>query len=383
MAEDSSAQKTEEPTPKRIRETREKGQVARSREAGTFMVTLASVIAMVGTGAATMDNIRSDLRQALVFEAEEIAGADLLQILGQTLLQGLSWMVPLLVACVVGALAGSLFLGGWNFSSKAWVPDVKRLNPLSGFKRMVSVQGLSELLKGLAKFVLLGCLLVLTLYVYRQEVLNLGRLAWPHAPQLGAHVVIVALGSLCAGLLLIAAIDAPFQAWHYHKRLKMTLQEVKDERKESEGRPEVKQRVRQLQHQMSQRRLQERVPQADVIVTNPTHFSVALKYDADAMAAPQLIAKGRGPEAELIRQIAAEHDIPRVEAPPLARALYRFVDIDQSVPQALYLAVAQILSYVYQLRHSAAGQTPYLPQPPIPEGWTWDPVDDEDDRATP
>lgn len=378
MADNSSAQKTEEPTPKRIRETREKGQVARSREAGTLMVTLASVIAIVGTGAATLDTIRGDLRQALVFEAQEVAGADLLQILGQTLLQGLGWMMPLLVASVIGALAGSLLLGGWNFSSKAWLPDLKRLNPLSGFKRMVSVQGLSELLKGLAKFVLLGCLLAATLYVYRQELLNLGRLAWPQAPQLGAHVVIVALGSLCAGLLVVAAIDAPFQAWHYHKRLKMTLQEVKDERKESEGRPEVKQRVRQLQQQMSQRRLQERVPQADVVVSNPTHFSVALKYDADAMAAPQLIAKGRGPEAELIRKIAAENGIPRVEAPPLARALYRFVEVDQSVPQALYLAVAQILSYVYQLGRSPAEHQPDVPQPPIPEGWSWDPVDDSE-----
>ena len=375
MSQESAAEKTEEATPRRLREQREKGQVPRSRELGTFTVTVASVIAMAAAGPSMVDAVRSDLQQALRFDADSLRhNAELGTALGQGLWLGLGWMAPLLLACVLGAVIGGLAVGGWNFSTKSWVPDFSRLNPLAGFKRMVSWQGLSELLKGLAKFGLLGAMLALVLYTHRHEVLALGRVAWPAAPAMGGELILLTMGLLSGGLLLIAVLDAPFQMFQYKKRLRMTKQEVKEEFKESEGRPEVKQRIRAQQQQAAQRRIHKEVPSAAVVITNPRHFAVALRYEADNMAAPILVAKGTGPEAALIRKLAAEHGVPMVAAPPLARSLYRHVREEQIVPAALYLAVAQVLGYVYQLARMPDAELP-LPQPEVPEDWRWTPAE--------
>lgn len=378
---DDSAQKTEDPTPRRIREQREKGQVPRSRELGSFAVTGASVLGLLLAGGAMLRSLTEDLRAALRFDADDLQRANLGLELGHGLAEGLTWMLPLLIATIIGAIVGTLGVGGWNFSTKAWVPDFSRLNPLEGFKRMVSWQGLSELLKGLAKFGLLGALLCAVLWTSRDEILALGRMSWPTATGFGARVILLTLALLTLGLLVIALIDAPFQMWQYRERLKMSLHEVREELKDSEGRPEVKQQIRAQQQALSRRRLREAVPQADVVITNPRHYAVALRYEADSMAAPVLLAKGTGPEAALIRELATEHQIPLVEAPPLARALYRHVAETAAVPAALYLAVAQVLSYVYQLRQLAEAPpqaslaTPTPPSPDVPEDWRWDPAD--------
>ncbi len=378
MADNTGADKTEDATPRRIREQREKGQVPRSRELGSFAVVGASLLAMITTGSATFSSIRADLQQALQFDAERIVDPSALPaMLGAMLFKGMLWMAPLLIAGVLGALLGTLMIGGWNFSTKAWAPDFGRLNPLSGLKRMVSLQGLMELLKGLAKFGLLGLMLAVFLYVSREDILGLGRAVWPGGPANGGSMIMATLSLLTLGLLLIALIDAPFQMYEYKNRLKMTKQEVKDEYKESEGRPEIKQKIRQQQHAMSQRRMRQTVPEATVIITNPRHFAVALHYDIETMDAPILVAKGTGPEAALIRELAAEHHIPTVVAPPLARALYRHVRENSPVPGPLYKAVAQVLGYVFQLQTVEQDDTaPPPPQPEVPDDWQWSPAEE-------
>lgn len=381
MADNTGADKTEEATPRRLREQREKGQVPRSRELGSFAVMGASVLAMVMTGPASVNLVRDDLRAALRFDAQTLSDVeDMPGFLGDMLFNGLFWMLPLLIAGVIGAVIGSLLIGGWNLSSKALVPDFGRLNPLSGLKRMVSLQSLMELLKGLAKFGLLGLMLAGFLYVARHDILALGRVIWPSGLGAGGGMILATLALLTLGLLLIALIDAPFQKFQYLKKARMTKQEVKDEYKESEGRPEIKQKIRAQQQALAQRRIRQVVPEASVIVTNPRHFAVALKYDIDNMDAPVLLAKGTGPEAAMIRELAGEHAIPVVAAPPLARALYRHVRENQAVPGPLYKAVAQVLSYVYQLRDPLI-ERPLPPEPEIPDDWQWTPPADEDDDA--
>ncbi len=377
MAEDNTgADKTEEATPRRIREQREKGQVPRSKELGSFAVVAASLLAMITTGSVTFSMVRDDLQQALRFDAGHLMEPSALPgELGLMMARGLLWMTPLLVAGALGALLGTLIIGGWNFSTKAWTPDFGRLNPLSGLKRMVSLQSLMELLKGLAKFGLLGAMLAGFLYFSRDAILDLGRASWPGGPASGGGMIMATLSLLTLGLLLIALIDAPFQMFEYKKRLKMTKQEVKDEYKESEGRPEIKQKIRQQQQAMSQRRIHQTVPQATVIVTNPRHFAVALRYDMESMDAPILVAKGTGPEAALIREIAEANAIPRVTAPPLARALYRHVRENAPVPGPLYKAVAQILGYVFALKNPDHAEVPPLPEPEVPEDWQWSPAE--------
>lgn len=381
MADNTGADKTEEATPRRLREQREKGQVPRSRELGSFAVMGASVLAMIMTGPASVSLVRDDLRAALRFDAQTLRDLDDLPgFLGEMLFNGLLWMLPLLIAGVIGAVIGSLLIGGWNFSSKALAPDFGRLNPLSGLKRMVSLQALMELLKGLAKFGLLGLMLAGFLYLMRDDILALGRVIWPSALGGGGGMILATLALLTLGLLLIALIDAPFQNFHYLKEARMTKQEVKDEYKESEGRPEIKQKIRAQQQALAQRRIRQVVPEASVIVTNPRHFAVALKYDIENMDAPVLLAKGTGPEAAMIRELADEHAIPVVAAPPLARALYRHVRENQAVPGPLYKAVAQVLSYVYQLRDPQR-ERPLPPEPEIPDDWQWTPPAEEDDDA--
>lgn len=376
MADNTGADKTEEATPRRIREQREKGEVPRSKELGSFAVVAASLLAMVTTGSATFSLVRDDLQEALRFDAESLMDTSALPgMFGVMLGKGLLWMTPILIAGALGALLGTLVIGGWNFSVKSWAPDFGRLNPLSGLKRMVSLQSLMELLKGLAKFGLLGLMLAGFLYISRDDILNLGRVAWPSGPASGGGMIMATLGLLTLGLLLIALIDAPFQMFQYQKRLKMTKQEVKDEYKESEGRPEIKQKIRQQQQAMSQRRMQQTVPEATVIITNPRHFAVALRYEIEAMDAPILVAKGTGPEAALIRELAEKHAIPRVTSPPLARALYRHVREGAPVPGPLYKAVAQILGYVFALKNPDQTEVPPIPEPEVPEDWQWSPAE--------
>jgi flagellar biosynthesis protein FlhB len=280
-------------------------------------------------------------------------------------------VAPLLVALTIAALVGPISLGGWLFAAGSLAPKFSRLNPLAGIKRMFSAKALIELLKSFAKFFIVLVVAVMVLKKDKDDLLAIAHepleMAVIHSLQLvGWSTLWMAMA-----LLIIAAVDVPVQLWDAHKKLLMTKQEVRDEHKDSEGRPEVKQRIRQLQREMSQRRMMAAIPQADVIITNPTHYAVALKYDADKGGAPILLAKGSDFIALKIREIAAQHQILLLESPALARSIYYSTELEQEIPAGLYLAVAQVLAYVYQIRqfHAGRGKRPPplsddLPIPP-------------------
>lgn len=363
MSEASSQEKTESASPKRRREARERGQVPRSRDLTTALVMAAGAGLLIGGGDDIVGGAQKLMRSSLSFDAAILADpTGLPLILGQTLGKALHLFMPLFLTLLVVAMVAPMFLGGWNFSTKSATPDFTRIDPIAGFGRMFSIDSLVELLKSLLKFILLATVSVAAWWATRTELLGLS--AEPAAQGL-AHagsLVNYAFAFLCGALLLIAILDVPYQIWNYEKQLKMTKQELRDEYKESEGRPEVKARVRQIQREMSRRQMMEKIPTADVIVTNPTHYAVALKYAADKSRAPVVVAKGADQIALAIRELGKQHRIPILEAPPLARALFRSTELDQEIPTTLYAAVAQVLTYVYQLRMYRSGPPPVSPE---------------------
>lgn len=352
----SDPQKTERATPKRLREAREKGELPRSRELSTAIVVGAGVLTLMASGAGIAAKTADWLKLALQPDPMMLGDASrMLPWAGELVIRAFAIVLPLLVVGVVAAVVGPLALGGWNFSVKALRFDVSRINPISGIGRMFSMQSLVELLKGVSKAALLGVLGAAFLWKHRDDFLALARMDIGAALGDGVGLTLSLLAWLTGGLIVIAAIDAPYQWISHANKLRMSRQEVRDEYKQAEGSPEVKGRMRRLQQERSRQRMVAAVPTADVVIVNPTHYAVALKYDAPKMRAPRVIAKGIDEAALVIRELARQNRIPLVEAPPLARALYRGAAIDQEVPVALYSAVAQVLSYVYQLRNYASG----------------------------
>ncbi len=362
MSESGSQDKTEKATAKRLRESREKGQVPRSRELSTAVVMGAGAALLLGYGSTLARRSAEGMRQALSFSPALLDDPSRLPaLLGQALLQGLLSFMPLFAATVVAALLAPLLIGGWNFSQQALQPDFQRINPLSGLARMFSANSLVELIKSIAKFGLVGAVAAVFVHGVRGQLLALS--VEPLASGLGHGLSLLLQGFawMVAALLAVAAIDAPYQLFSHFKRLRMSKQEVRDEYKQTEGRPEIKSRIRRIQQEMSQRRMVDKVPTADVVITNPTHYAVALSYSAGTMRAPRVVAKGQGEMARRIRELAEEHRITLVSAPPLARALYRGCALEQEIPAALYAATAQVLGYVYQLRSWNAGPPPVMP----------------------
>ncbi|AVO55061.1 flagellar biosynthesis protein FlhB [Ectopseudomonas mendocina] len=372
MAEsESGADKSEEPTGKRLEESRKKGQIARSKELNTLAVTLTGTIALMIFGAqmgdAMLDLMRGNFSLSRDVLMNEGSMALYLLASGKHALQA---MLPFLIALLIASIAGPIVLGGWLFSVEALQPKGSRMNPLAGLKRMFSVQALVELLKALAKFLVILAVALLVLSMDQDDLLSIAN--EPVEPAILHSLQVVGWSALwlSCGLILIAAVDVPFQLWSHKNKLKMTKQEVRDEYKDTEGKPEVKGRIRQLQREMAERRMMQAVPQADVVITNPTHFAVALKYDPDNGGAPVLLAKGGDFLALKIREIAQEHQVMVLESPALARAVYYSTELEQEIPAGLYLAVAQVLAYVYQLRQYRAGKgkrpapLPDLPIPP-------------------
>lgn len=353
-------QRTERATPKRLREARERGELPRSRELATAVVVGVGVIMLMATGAGVATRAADWLRQALQPDPALLDDpAAMLPWAGHLVFAGFAIVLPLLAAGVVAAIVGPLMLGGWNFSAKALRFDVARINPLSGLARVFSAQALVELAKGVGKSALLGALGAAFLWKHRDDFLALPRMDTAAALGDGVSLALSALAWLAGGLLVIAALDAPYQWFAHAKKLRMTRQEVRDEYKQAEGSPEVKGRIRRLQQERSRRRMIAAVPTADVVIVNPTHYAVALKYDAPKMRAPRVVAKGVDEVALAIRDAAKTHRVPIVEAPPLARALHRGAALDAEVPVALYAAVAQVLTYVYQLKNYAAAATSF------------------------
>ncbi|QGG76981.1 flagellar biosynthesis protein FlhB [Pseudomonas syringae] len=358
MAENENGQdKTEDPTEKKVKDSRADGQIARSKELTTLVVMLmgAGGLLMFGSDIALM--MSELMRDNFTISRETLMDQSYM---GKALLSSgmhaLVVVLPFLIAMLVAALVGPIMLGGWLFATKSLMPKFSRMNPAPGLKRMFSPHALVELLKSFGKFLIT---LAVALVVLNNERKDLVAIAHEPLEQAMIHSLLVVGWSsfwMACGLIFIAAADVPFVLYEAHKKLLMTKQEVRDEHKNSEGSPEVKQRIRQLQREMSQRRMMASVPEADVIITNPTHFAVALKYDPEQGGAPMLLAKGTDLVALKIREIGAHNEILILESAALARSIYYSTELDQEIPAGLYLAVAQVLAYVYQIRQFRAGQ---------------------------
>lgn len=349
MAEESDLEKTEPASSRRLEQAREEGQVPRSREIGAFLILMVAASAFWFVGPWMMQRTTAIFRRGLILEEPLLRDPQFMMVrLADLSLDALLSFAPLLLALVVAALVSPFFLGSWNFSLKALNPDFGRLDPLKGLARLVSWSGLVELIKAVAKAMLVGGVAIWALWSQRNDLFGLFGQSIEVGLASAGQLINYSFLVIVMAMLLVVAVDVPFQLWQYHDKLKMSKDEVKQEGKEMEGNPEVKGRIRQLQREAARKRMMGAVPTADVIVTNPTHFAVALAYKS-GMAAPKVLAKGMGEIALKIREIGAENGVPMLEAPPLARALYRHADLDQEIPSALYAAVAEVLAYVYQL----------------------------------
>jgi flagellar biosynthetic protein FlhB len=366
MAEHNGQERTESPTQKKLDDARKRGHIPRSRELSTAAVMLVGGAALHFLGGYMGSRLFGMMQQGLSLSRDQALDTQfVLNALAGLSAQALWTVVPLMTLVFAAAFLAPLALGGWSFSSQALAPKLERMSPLQGFKRMFSLRSLIELVKALAKFAVVAIVAVIVLQRDASLLLGLGREPVQVAIAHAASMCGAALLTISCALLVIAAIDVPYQLWQYHSDLKMTREEIREELKESEGSPEVKGRIRRIQQEIATRRMMQEVPKADVVVTNPTHYAVALRYDGKRMRAPIVVAKGKDLIAARIREIAVEHKVPIFEAPPLARVLHRSVEIGHEIPATLYVAVAQVLTYVYALRTLMPGSP--MPQKPVVE----------------
>ncbi len=365
MAEDSGQEKSEEPTQKRLDDAKKKGQIARSRELNTFVMLIISAWLLISQGGQVGQGL-IELMQRNFHVSREIIFEPLTTIVffKQAMHDGLLLIVPLMVILTITAIIAPIALGGWIFNMDTITPKFDKLDPIKGLPKLFSVNGLVELLKASLKIALVGLVGWLLFNSIFAELLGLSsepmEQAVIHAVKLIAHSFLILSGAL----ILVAAIDVPYQLHKHSTDLKMSMQEIKDEHKEAEGSPEIKGRIRRTQMEMAQNRMMKEVPNADVIITNPSHYAIALKYDEGSGNAPILVAKGVDLIAAQIRNLAIEANVPLVAAPPLARALYYSTELDNEIPQGLYLAVAQVLAYIFQLKEAAKthGTKPAAPK---------------------
>lgn len=351
MAESDGQERTEDATARRLEQAREKGQVARSKELASVTVLVVGAISLMWFGEGLARALAAVMARLFSLSREEIFDSSLLfEIIVGSIADLAFPLLLILIVLFVAALIGAAGVGGIRFSAEAAMPKFNKLNPLSGLKRMFGLQSWVELIKSILKVSLVAGV---AFYLVNSSKVDLFQLSLDLFPQNIFHALDILLNFvllISSSLLIVVAIDIPFQIWQHANQLKMTKQEVKDEYKETEGKPEVKGRIRMLQREAAQRRMMADVPQADVIVTNPEHFSVALRYKQDSDKAPVVVAKGVDHLALKIREVAREHDITIVAAPPLARALYHTTELEQQIPDGLFVAVAQVLAYVFQLK---------------------------------
>ncbi|KFF72845.1 flagellar biosynthesis protein FlhB [Pectobacterium brasiliense] len=371
MAEDSDLEKTEAPTPQKEEKAREEGQIPRSRELTSVLMMVAGLAILWMGGEVMAGRLARIVSQSLNFDYATIGDdTQMLRHVGSLLRQAASALIPIMLGAVLVALSAPLLLGGILFSTKSLKVDFKKLDPISGLKRLFSAQSLAELFKAILKSVMVGIISTLFLIHNWPTILHLVSEA-PTAAMGDALELAVMCGFLIImGLIPMVAFDVFWQVWSHIKKLRMSKQEIRDEHKQNEGDPHVKGRIRQQQRAIAQRRMMADVPKADVIVTNPTHYAVALRYDEKKMNAPRVLAKGAGEIALRIRELGAEHRVPILEAPPLARALFRHSEVGQHIPAALYAAVAEVLAWVYQLKRwkREGGLIPRKPKHlPVPD----------------
>jgi flagellar biosynthetic protein FlhB len=372
MADDSDLERTEPATGRRLDEARAKGNIPRSRELNTFAILMAGGVGLMIMGPKFANGLMDLAHQWFTFDHASLADPTLMwKHFMDAAIAMLNLFMPLLVVLLIAVLAAPLAIGGWLFSVEALQPDFGRLNPLKGITRVFSLTGLAELVKALIKTLVVGSVAYWVLMNKKEEILSLAAEpisgSIPHLADMMAWTFVLITGAMA----LIVSLDVPFQLWEYYRKLRMTKEEVRQESKESEGDPMIKGRIRALQREAARRRMMAQVPKADVIVTNPTHYAVALMYREKEMRAPRVVAKGSYLLAQRIRELGEENNVPILETPPLARALYRHADLDQEIPAALFAAVAEVLAYVYQLRsyNSGTGQMPNKPADlQVPEG---------------
>jgi flagellar biosynthetic protein FlhB len=362
---DSDAERTEPASQKRLDQAREDGDVPRSRELATFTVLMAAGAGLWMFSESIIGQLRRTMVAGLTLDREQVYNADVLihrvaADIGQVMLTCL----PVAGVIMLVALASPMLIGGWLFSTKVFTPNFGKLNPLQGLLNMVSSHALVELAKALIKTVVVGAVAYAVIRSQKQEWLGLANETLDGGSAHMLHLMGVAFMVMTGALGAIALVDGPYQMWHYANKLKMTRQEMIQEHKESEGNPQIKAKVKQMQREMARRRMMADVPTADVVVTNPSHYSVALKYAEGKMGAPVVVAKGADEVAFKIRELAKEHNVAVLEAPPLARALYTHAEIGDQIPEALYTAVAEVLAYVFQLRAFRKGdaQRPDVPK---------------------
>jgi flagellar biosynthetic protein FlhB len=367
VAEESDLEKTEPATSRRLEKAREEGQVARSRELSTFALLAAGFGVTYANSGSILDHLKFVMRDALTFDRGlAFESSRMLPKVGIAISNGAIAVAPVIGALYLVAILSPMALGGWLLTTKTLVPNFSRMNPISGLGKMFSANSLVQLLMSIAKCLLVGGIAFWAVLRSQGDVLQLFSEPLHVAMAQGANLVVGTTGYVVGGMLLLVLADVPWQLYSYAKKLRMTKEEVKREHKESEGDPHIKGKIRAQQRAMARRRMMANVPQADVIVTNPTHFAVALKYADGEMRAPQVIAKGMDLVAARIREIGAQHHIPTLEAPPLARALFYHVDLNREIPGVLYGAVAEVLAWVFQLRRWSAEGGIGAPAPAAP-----------------
>ncbi len=374
MAQSDNQEKTEEPTSRKLEKAREEGQVARSTELPAASVTIAALGMLYLTGDTLIHKMAEAFVSGFNFDRKLVHSPNLLPaIFGHEVLECFILVAPLMLLTITIAIASSGATGGFLFSTKAIAPKASKLNPLNGLKRMFGTKALVELVKALLKFGLVAGVVTWVLYDNVSTLNNIGKMAFEPAMTLAGQLLTKSAVIMACALILIAAIDVPFQRWDFMKSMRMSIQDIKDEMKDMEGRPEVKAQIRRRQREMSNRRMIDNVKEADVVITNPEHFAVALSYDPNGDSAPVLLAKGTDEVAARIRAEAEKHGIEIFRAPPLARALYFTTDLDQPVPEDLYYAVAQVIAYVFNLASIRPGAPPLQrPQPKVPKNMQFD-----------
>ena len=365
MAEDSDLEKTEPASERRLEKAREEGDVPRSRELATCTILLAAGGGFWVTGTRVMGQLHHILASDLTLERAQVYDFELLSAhIAGTLGDLLLAFAPLAGILMLVALATPMLIGGWLFTGKSVIPNFTRMNPLSGVTNLISKNALVELGKAVGKACIVGIIGYIVISRQFETVIALGMESLPAGIAHLGHMMLTTFIAIVGGLVLIAAIDVPYQLWNYANKLKMTRQDVRQEAKESDGNPEIKAKIRAQQREMAKRRMMSEIPTADVVVTNPTHYAVALRYADGKAGAPRVVAKGVDAMAARIREIAAEHDVPTLEAPPLARALFQHTELGDQIPETLYTAVAEVLAYVFQLRtfSKLGGTRPVLPE---------------------
>jgi flagellar biosynthetic protein FlhB len=364
MAEESDLEKTEEASPRKLEKAREEGDIPRSKELSTFAGLMAAGLGLWLTGSQIINQLQNIVITGLKFDSQIIENTNKTSVDFSSEIINLSInFLPFFAIVTLIGILSPILVGGWIFNGKSLEPKLDKLDPIKGFGNIISKNSLVELLKSILKTILIGIVSWFVTKSMIHDILALSIQPFRMASHNQGQILLICFITISAAFAIIAMLDVPYQLHRYAKKLMMTRQDLKDESKESEGNPETKAKIRSIQREMARKRMMAAVPKADVVITNPTHYSVALSYPEDTDFAPIVVAKGLGEVALKIQAIAKEHQIMIVESPMLARALYKHTDIDQEIPTTLFSAVAQVLAYVFQMRDwkKQGGDQPEFP----------------------